>query len=152
MVTPALRTSRTSRRAPARSSRSTSARTSRFSTPQSTPLTPSHRAIAAARQRMLTGRIRGFSATAEADPSRGTASRATLHGVLTLAHLHSPSGQRNSLSLQRTSFGWALLDDRDRAVFEAEGSDARRRCLAHASALGVLRLTFDEQLTSAPRN
>jgi hypothetical protein len=44
------------------------------------------------------------------------------------------------------SLGWALVDDRDQAVFEAEGRDARRRCLAHASALGVLRRTFDEQL------
>jgi hypothetical protein len=101
---------------------------------------------------MLTGRTRGFSATAEADLSRGTASTATLHGVFNLAHLHSPAVQRRSLSLQRTSSGWALLNDRDQAVFEADGRDARRRCLAHASALGVLRLTFDEQLAPARHN
>lgn len=55
----------------------------------------------------------------------------------------------HALSLQRTAAGWALFDERDRAVFEAQGPAARRRCLAKASALGVLRLTFDEQRPAA---
>jgi hypothetical protein len=53
---------------------------------------------------------------------------------------------QQSLSLQRTSSGWALYDDRRQAIFTAEGPDARRQCLARARELGVLRLTFDEQL------
>jgi hypothetical protein len=49
------------------------------------------------------------------------------------------------LSLQRTTSGWALLDADGHLVFEADGPDARRRCLAQASDLGVLHLRFDEQ-------
>jgi hypothetical protein len=64
---------------------------------------------------------------------------------ISLPHLHTAP----SLSLQRTTSGWALFDDRNRAVFRAEGPNARRRCLAHASAHGVLRLTFGEQQRAA---
>jgi hypothetical protein len=54
-----------------------------------------------------------------------------------------------TLSLQRTTLGWALYDGLHRVVFEAAGPFARRRCLAYASQLGVLRLSFDEQLRAA---
>jgi hypothetical protein len=54
-----------------------------------------------------------------------------------------------ALSLQRTALGWALTDAQDRVVFEARWWNARRRCLAHARSLGVLRLTFDEQRRAA---
>jgi hypothetical protein len=52
---------------------------------------------------------------------------------------------RQWLSLQRTASGWALLDERGHTVFAADGRDARRQCLAHASGLGVLHVRFDEQ-------
>ena len=45
-----------------------------------------------------------------------------------------------ALSLKQTSFGWALTDGLGRVVFQARGWNARRRCLAYASSLGVLRL------------
>jgi hypothetical protein len=54
-----------------------------------------------------------------------------------------------TLSLQRTTLGWALYDGHHRVVYEAAGPFARRRCLAHASRLGILRLSFDEQLRAA---
>jgi hypothetical protein len=60
-----------------------------------------------------------------------------------------PVSHTRPLSLQRTTRGWALVDDQARAVYEAQGPNARRRCLAHARALGVLHLTFDEQLRAA---
>jgi hypothetical protein len=47
--------------------------------------------------------------------------------------------------LQSTPAGWALHDERDHTVFEANGPDARHQCLAHARGLGVLHLRFDEQ-------
>jgi hypothetical protein len=46
-----------------------------------------------------------------------------------------------TLSLQRTQLGWALTDGLGRTVFEARGWNARRRCLAQARSLGILRLT-----------
>lgn len=59
------------------------------------------------------------------------------------------SADRTTLSLQRTSHGWALLDEHDHVLYQAVGPDARRRCLAQARSLGILRLTFDEQLSAA---
>jgi hypothetical protein len=47
-----------------------------------------------------------------------------------------------SLSLSRTTSGWALLDD-DRTVFEDHGTNSRRRCIAYACTVGVLHLRFD---------
>jgi hypothetical protein len=49
------------------------------------------------------------------------------------------------LHLQRTPSGWALIDEHGESIFEAEGRDGRRQCLAHASESGVLRISFDEQ-------
>jgi hypothetical protein len=49
------------------------------------------------------------------------------------------------LHLQRTPSGWVLTDEHGETVFEAEGRDGRRQCLAHASESGALRITFDEQ-------
>jgi hypothetical protein len=46
-----------------------------------------------------------------------------------------------TLSLERTRLGWALIDGLGRTVFEARGWNARRRCLAQARSLGILRLT-----------
>ncbi len=54
-----------------------------------------------------------------------------------------------TLSLQRTSTGWALVDEHDQVVFEADGPDARRRSLAHAKTAGTVCLRFDEQLPAA---
>jgi hypothetical protein len=54
-----------------------------------------------------------------------------------------------SLSLQQTTSGWALFDRDQRMIFEADGPNARRLCLARASALGILRVTFDAQLHAA---
>ena len=54
----------------------------------------------------------------------------------------------HSLSLQRTTTGWALFDERDRVIFEAAGVNGRPRCLAHARSLGVLRLTSGAQPSS----
>jgi hypothetical protein len=51
-----------------------------------------------------------------------------------------------TLSLQQTASGWMLRDEQNHAVFAADGRDARRQCLAHASGLGILRVRFDEQL------
>jgi hypothetical protein len=45
--------------------------------------------------------------------------------------------------------GWALRDGRGQTVFKAIGPDARRRCLARATELGVLRVRFDEQRRAA---
>jgi hypothetical protein len=53
-----------------------------------------------------------------------------------------PRARQQSLSLQRTTYGWALLDD-DRTVFEDHGTNSRRRCIAYACSLGVLHLRFD---------
>ena len=67
--------------------------------------------------------------------------------VVPVPHLPSPVRPETwSLSLQRTDAGWALFDAREREVFAADGAGARQRCLAYASAEGVLHLTFDEQL------
>lgn len=49
-----------------------------------------------------------------------------------------------SLSLQPTPAGCTLRDDRERTIFRAEGRDARRQCLVHASDLGALYLRFEE--------
>jgi hypothetical protein len=54
------------------------------------------------------------------------------------------------LRLQRTASGWALIDDLGRIVFQAEGRDARQRCLGYATDLGVLHLSFDEQRRRGP--
>jgi hypothetical protein len=45
-----------------------------------------------------------------------------------------------ALSLERTPLGWALRDNRHRAVFQARGRDARRKCLAYAAELGTLHV------------
>jgi hypothetical protein len=70
--------------------------------------------------------------------------------------IHTPAlqGARHrraarSLSLQRTSTGWALFDEQGHVVFEARGRDARRLCLARAVDLGVLHIRFDEQPRAA---
>jgi hypothetical protein len=58
---------------------------------------------------------------------------------------HRRGGLRGrQLSLQRTASGWALFDG-NRTVFEDHGANSRRRCIAYACGLGVLRLRFDEQ-------
>jgi hypothetical protein len=69
------------------------------------------------------------------------------------AQIHAPAfhwarhrREQSSLSLQRTTTGWALLDSLGQPVFEATGRDARQACLARAQALGVLRLTSDDHL------
>jgi hypothetical protein len=63
-------------------------------------------------------------------------------------HLHTPvlrdMSQPASLCLRLTDSGCALLDEYEKIMFEAGGRDARRQCLTHASALGVLYVRFDE--------
>ena len=50
-----------------------------------------------------------------------------------------------SLTLQSTASGWALYDDAERLVFEAEGRHARLDCLRRALALGVVRVRAGEE-------
>jgi hypothetical protein len=50
-----------------------------------------------------------------------------------------------TLMLLRTSAGWGLYDEQDRAIFEADGAQARRRCLERAVELGAVRVRAGEQ-------
>lgn len=50
-----------------------------------------------------------------------------------------------SLTLQSTAGGWALYDEAQRLVFEAEGRHARLACLKRALALGVVRVRAGEE-------
>ena len=49
-----------------------------------------------------------------------------------------------SLTLQSTSTGWGLFDERSQPV-EADGPRARLACVRRAFALGVVRLSAGEQ-------
>jgi hypothetical protein len=50
-----------------------------------------------------------------------------------------------ALTLQSTAEGWALYDDANALVFEAEGRHARLACLRKALALGAVRLRAGEE-------
>jgi hypothetical protein len=55
------------------------------------------------------------------------------------------------LGLLRTVDGWALCDEHDRALYEAEGADARRSCLTRALELGAVCLRSGEKNVPSAR-
>jgi hypothetical protein len=55
------------------------------------------------------------------------------------------------LALLRTVGGWALCDAHDRTVYEADGADARRACLARGLELGAVCLRAGDEMCRRPR-
>jgi hypothetical protein len=47
--------------------------------------------------------------------------------------------------LRSTSTGWALYDDSQQLVFEADGPEGRLACLKRALSLGAVRLRAGEE-------
>jgi hypothetical protein len=69
------------------------------------------------------------------------------------AHQVAPGRWRSApgLALLRTADGWALCDGHDRALYEAEGADARRSCLTRALELGAVCLRSGEKNVPSAR-
>jgi hypothetical protein len=65
-----------------------------------------------------------------------------------LALRHRPAAPR--LALLRTVDGWALCDGHDRAVYEAQGADARRACLARGLELGAVCVRAGDEMCRRP--